>query len=508
MRYLLPMAWLAGMLAGALHPATIRGTVVEHQTGKALTRALVVVTPVRGSPGPTVSVRTNIYGTFETPPLPAGAYLVSVSRRSFAPAQYGQKRWKAPGLPVFLEEAGSTFLNIRLPRFGSVSGTILDENDVGLPEHDVAIYRNTHPPQLVTRVKTDDRGMYRVAGLEPGRYLVRTVGRQYEEGGYLPTFHKETALVDQAYQVEVEIDRETTDVNVRPHPGQLFSIAGQAIVPAGGPAQLTLVSDTGSESTMSDGEGGFRFPPAAPGRYELYAQAPGDRRGPVAAFLPFELERDRTDVRIALRYYPQLAMSYQDTRGQVVDAAAVQLTIRRKDLAGEGKPETPHFNNGVAPLLPGRWEVALVPNAKYFAEKFAGPGVDPFDRGRADGWNEIVLTVPGPPASGAGFRLSASPASLHGIVTQNGREPAAGAPVYLELYDLEARKRLIDVRETHTDVRGQYQFYGLAPGNYRVVSTFEFLAPDSATMDSASPRTVQLEEGRDTTLDLDLYVIR
>ncbi|HMC58766.1 MAG TPA: carboxypeptidase regulatory-like domain-containing protein, partial [Candidatus Solibacter sp.] len=134
-----------------------------------LARALVVVTPIQGSAGPTVGIRTNVYGAFETPALPAGAYLVSVSRRSFAPAQYGQKRWKAPGVPVFLEEAQSTFLNIRLPRFGSVTGTILDENEVGLPEHDVVIYRTTRPPQLVTRVKTDDRGMYRIAGLEPGR---------------------------------------------------------------------------------------------------------------------------------------------------------------------------------------------------------------------------------------------------------------------------------------------------------------------------------------------------
>jgi hypothetical protein len=106
------------------------------------------------------------------------------------------------------------------------------------------------------------------------------------------------------------------------------------------------------------------------------------------------------------------------------------------------------------------------------------------------------------------FRLSSSPGTLHGTVTASGHEPVPGAPVYLELYDVDARKRLIDVREARADIRGQYQFVGLAPGHYRIVSTFEFLAPDSATMELASPRTVQIEEGRDTPLDLDLYVIR
>ena len=500
-------ALLLALTAGVLQAATIRGTVVEHQTGKVLARALVVVTPVQGSAGSPVSVRTNVYGAFETPVLPGGAYLVSVSRRSFAPAQYGQKRWKAPGIPVILEEAQSTFLNIRLPRFGSVTGTIFDENEVGLPEHDVVIYRNTRPPQLVTRAKTDDRGIYRIAGLEPGRYLIRTVGKEYEEGGYLPTFHKEVTVLDQAYQIEVEIDRETTDVNVRPHPGQLFTVAGQAIVSTPQPVQMSLVSDTGSEAFTTDSSGNFKFNPTAPGRYELYAQAQGDRIGPVAAFMPLEVERDRTDVRIALRYYPQVSFSFRDTKGQLISNSAVQVLARRKDLAGDGKAEPLRLPNGSTSLLPGRWDLALAPNPKYYAENFSGPGVDPADRGRADAWNEVVLFGSPPPIQ-VFFRLSSNPATLHGIVTTNGREPVPGVPVYLELYNVDARKRLIDVREVRTDIQGHYQFYGLAPGNYRVVSTLEFLSPDSATMDSANPRTVQMEEGRDTTLDLDLYVIR
>jgi len=379
-----------------------------------LARALVVVTPVQGSAGPTVGIRTNVYGAFETPALPAGAYLVSVSRRSFAPAQYGQKRWKAPGVPVFLEEAQSTFLNIRLPRFGSVTGTILDENEVGLPEHDVVIYRTTRPPQLVTRVKTDDRGMYRIAGLEPGRYLIRTVGRQYEEGGYLPTFHKEVTAVDQAYQIEVDIDRETTDVNVRPLPGQLFTIAGQAIVPAGPPpVQLTLVSDTGSEATVADGAGNFKFNPMAPGRYELYAQAPGDSRGPIAAFIPLEVDRDRGDIRIALRYYPQVTFIFRDSKGQLIDPGAVQVLARRKDLAGEGKPENLRLSKDIVTLLPGRSEIALAPDPKYYVESVYGQGVVQVERRQ---WLERNRGVRFPAAHHRAFAIVLQPrqAARHG----------------------------------------------------------------------------------------------
>lgn len=63
----------------------LRGTVMERQTGRPLARALVAVHPVTGSAGATRSVRTNLAGVFEFPPIPAGAYIVTVSRKGFAP---------------------------------------------------------------------------------------------------------------------------------------------------------------------------------------------------------------------------------------------------------------------------------------------------------------------------------------------------------------------------------------------------------------------------------------
>ena len=36
-----------------------------------------------------------------------------------------------------------------------------------------------------------------------------------------------------------------------------------------------------------------------------------------------------------------------------------------------------------------------------------------------------------------------------------------------------------------TDTRGQYQFSGLAPGEYRLLATFEYQAPTAAEFDLA-----------------------
>jgi hypothetical protein len=93
---------------------------------------------------------------------------------------------------------------------------------------------------------------------------------------------------------------------------------------------------------------------------------------------------------------------------------------------------------------------------------------------------------------------------IHGIVKTSGA-PAGGAPVFLEGWDPVEQKRLIDLRETRADLRGNYRFDGVAPGSYRVVSTFEYLFPDSKAMDLAGARPVEIPAHTDVQTDLELY---
>jgi Carboxypeptidase regulatory-like domain len=458
-----------------LHAAAIRGVVVEDAGGRPLARSLVVVQPIAGTGAPLQSVRSNHDGQFEFTSLPAGAYLVLASRRGFAPAQYGQKQWKGSGMPVVLGDAGAVSLEIRLRRFGTIAGTVLDENDVGLPEHEVVAYRNTRPPELVARGQTDDRGMYRVLGLEPGSYLVRTVGKEYDEGSYLPTFSQQTMRTNEAYAADVQLDQETDHVDIRPFPGRLFSIAGRVFTQSPVQMTVTLVSDAGVQSVSPDARGNFEFPPAAPGPYELYASGRG-----VAGYQAISVERDRGDYRLTLGPLPELHLRLEDPAGQPVDASAVQILIRHKDLAGTGAPQTLHAPSAMAP---GRWELALAPTASYYAARFTGGR-----GGRADGWNEVELAA-GVNAEFA-FVLSPHPAALGGTV-QEKDQPVAGVPVYLDADGLETRM-------TRTDTAGRYEFYGLAPGRYRVLASFDAAAPEAA-------RAVELQEGQEQALDLSLY---
>ena len=154
-------AWTMALAAAALHAASIRGTVVENQTGYPIARATVIAEPVK--PGSkSQSARANLSGIFEFTALPAGAYRILTIKAGFAPVQYGQKRWYSPGMPIELADGDAADLTIRMPRYAAISGTVLDENDVGLEDIEVAVYSNTRPPRLLGHAPTDDRGVYRL----------------------------------------------------------------------------------------------------------------------------------------------------------------------------------------------------------------------------------------------------------------------------------------------------------------------------------------------------------
>jgi hypothetical protein len=84
------------------------------------------------------------------------------------------------------------------------------------------------------------------------------------------------------------------------------------------------------------------------------------------------------------------------------------------------------------------------------------------------------------------FVLSPRPAAVHGTV-QEGDKPVAGVPVYLTAEGLEPRM-------TRTDTAGRYEFYGLAPGRYRVVASFD-------GCDTSEGRSIEIQEGQDQAVD-------
>ena len=508
------------VLAPIASAASIRGVVVEAATGSPLARSRVEVTPVPGTPGKPVAVRVDRGGSFDIFNLAPGLYTVTASREGFLTAEYGQKRWNSAGAPVPIDDQRPAFLDFRLQRYGAVTGAVVDEQDVGILDHEVVVYRANDPQRPVGEAHTDDRGVYRVGGLEPGAYLVRTKAKQIEEIGYLPTFGRETMLASEADRVTADLDRTADTTHIRPAQGRLLQVAG-SVVGTYGPFKVTFVTEMGRQT--QDVEGSFHFEPVPPGRYEIYATGPGDLRTYTeGAYMLLELKDDQPIVLkmlpmhdTAIRVVDQRGISFRG--GTIAPAAAnpgrgaaaqtlptVSVQARRVDLAGVGAPETFKIRgNGTARIAPGRWELRCLAPAGYFVSDYTGTRQKFGARGRPDGWQEI--TVEG--YSSATFTLSPNPASIRGVVRLSG-DPAAAAPIFLEPYDSAKHERLWETTTVRSDNNGQYRFPNLAPGTYRILSTFEFRAPTAEDFDAAAARLINVEEGREMLLDLDLWGIR
>ncbi len=485
-------------LATALSAAVIRGSIVENRTGKPLARATVTLQPIAGTPGTPATSRTDRFGAFEFQNLAGGTYVLRASQRGFLPLEYGQKLWNSAGQPIVVAADASAFLNLRMLRYGGITGAILDENDIGLWGHDVVAYRNAQPLQLATRATSDDRGVYRISGLEPGVYLVRTVGAQDEQISYVPTFGKETQEVLNARIVQVFPDEDATGMDIRPAAGKLLTLSGTVDIDLDycpTDVIVTLASEMGRRTV--EGRCVFQFASLPPGPYELHAWVPSVIKG---AYTQVSLKAD-TSVSLVAR-------DVRTTQVDIVPSTiggpgGMQITARRKDLAGVGPAAPLQLANGRVLLPPGRWEVFLNPPSGYYVSGFFASS----SRGiqtRPDGWNEFL--------SSGNFRsirfsLTGGPSEIHGTIKSYG-EIVAGAPVFLEGWDPDTRKRVTDLRVARTDGTGVYRFQGLAPGTYRILSTFEYLMPDSASMDLAAAQSVRLEPHSSLQMDLDLYGIR
>jgi hypothetical protein len=202
-----------------------------------------------------------------------------------------------------------------------------------------------------------------------------------------------------------------------------------------------------------------------------------------------------TNFPVALREIRETQFEF---RGGTEPPAVI---ARPKDLAGTGIPQTLQLNNNRALMAPGRWELMFLPPPGFYVAQFSPAPRS--GRSRPDAWNEV--TIEG--NSLVRVTLSDGASTLRGVVKVSGA-PVTGAPVFLETWDPDTRKRLADLRSTRTGMDGSYRIESLAPGTYRVLSTFEYLAPDSDALDLASARTLKIESHTDLQLDLDLYGIR
>jgi hypothetical protein len=325
----------------------IAGTVAIVGTGQPARRARVNLSAAEG--GGSRSTTTDELGRFAFAGLLAGRYSLNASKPGHVGGSYGQTRPGRPGTAIQLADGQKFEAKLEIARGGVITGTVLDEYGDAVPGTQVRVMRyamqsGQRTLQQAGGGATDDRGIYRVFGLQPGEYVLaatprnldgplaqaarvraqldtlreRLAGAQLDETetrtltlrasmlqgqlpeedeqstGYAPVYYPGTTTPAQAASIVIDAGEERGGVDLQLQRVSVAQVEGIVINPTGTPVQnvqLTLVNagqavpGVGSVSTRADGDGKFRLANVAPGQYTLMARAAagGPRGGRGAA---------------------------------------------------------------------------------------------------------------------------------------------------------------------------------------------------------------------------------
>jgi len=322
---------------------TISGRVVVADSGQPARRARVTLsggTEVGGSR----SLMTDDLGRFAFNALPEGRFNLSASKPGHLNASYGQRLLGRPGTPIQLADGQRLEVQLQMSRGGVITGTVLDEHGEAIPNTPVRALRyvmqsGQRTLQSAGNAQTDDRGVYRIYGLQPGDHIVyatprnsaatEVADRMREElkvltermqtpsasnqpeaqamldkisemrgmvpssdeaiSGYAPVYYPGTTAPSSAVTVTVgpgeekgNIDFQYQVVPIARVEGIVTSTAAQT--PAN--IQITLVNTAfgapgiSPGSARADAQGAFRISNVPPGQYTLVARATiGGREG-------------------------------------------------------------------------------------------------------------------------------------------------------------------------------------------------------------------------------------
>ncbi len=474
--------------------ATLSGLVVENATGRPLARTTVIL-QARRTATPVSRLRrlTGPGGEFQFTGLPGGIYFLRAERKGFASYEYGQKGYGEPGTPIILEQDGSFSAVLRLKRLGVITGKVMDENQVGLEGVVVLAYRVGKNWEAAATAQTDDRGVYRLRGLKPGRYVVKTAAFHLEGGvGLMPTYYGPALSAREASVIRVSLDQEAAGVDIQPRPGRLARLSGR--LTGGSASEVLLMTETGPRRSRVREGGRFDFGQIEPGRYALVVE-PEAAGGRAAAFLEVQLGEADQEVTLPLRPAPTFQVDCVTDQGQLLSDQAISVFVRRAGSGGAGT----RARCGVRTLLgPGDWEIAVAPPLRYYIAAILDTASgEQARRFRLEPGEDISITV----------LVGTRPATVKGKVTIGGTA-AVGAPVFLRAADADLAVRLGGLRTVRTGPEGEYSFAGLPPGRYEVICSYQVREEEPETWPPGRATFVDVAEGEEVVQDLTVTEIR
>ena len=487
------------------------------------------------------AVETDSRGRYRFDRLSPGDYTVKARKYGFNEDQY--RLDGAPSTGRFtLGRNQALEVDVMLARGTSITGTIVDE--FGEPAQDVIVHALPIQPiagrtgalRVMTRgrgsSRTDDRGQYRVSGLQPGTYVVQAVvgDTLSSTSGYLPLFYPGTQSIDQATTTRIDFRTAATGIDLRlvaspAHTvtGQVFDVSGKP--PFRGEVRLSVSQRSGAIQiepvrTNTNPDGSFEFRGVGPGDYVVQVNSNIANAGP----------------NFTERMAPQFAMSFVSVVAS--DPPRVELRMTQgATLTGrvryEGRPAGPTpilalrtlpTDLDRAPILLGNLSSALFDETFAFSGVF-GPTLiralpqqndwyvksvivqgqevvdTPFDFGTGGTFSDIEVVI------------SVFGATVTGHVSDDRAVPVhdSSVVVFSTFRDRwgEASRW---VKRGQSSENGAFTLTGLPAGDYWVAAVPRLdraadVVPDADVLEWLTPRAIRVSLGEGQSQDVALRLV-
>jgi hypothetical protein len=217
---------------------SITGSIAIAGAGQPARRARVVLSfsssSESGSGGGSQTMTTDDNGTFTFSALPAGRFSLMASKPGYISGSYGQKRPGRSGTPIQLGDGQRIQVQLQIWRGGVITGTLVDENAEAVPGTPVRALRyvmqsGVRTLQNAGNSQTDDRGVYRIYGLQPGDYLVFATPRNTnQQGGEAARQAEMQALMQRAELMARNEQTQAEAQSLMERVAQLRNAAGDA----------------------------------------------------------------------------------------------------------------------------------------------------------------------------------------------------------------------------------------------------------------------------------------
>ena len=532
----------AGSSTQSQNFASVSGTVVSESTGQPLRKARVELSSIGDrSQNPPLGTTTDAGGQFEIDGITPGRYDLSASRRGYVSKRYQQENADSPGAELTLS-AGQTLKGItfRLEQTAVIDGHVYDEDGDPLQGAAIQILRRTYmngkrTMTTVNEVMTDDRGAYRMFGIEPGHYYVMAswgMGRMFAGPGdqgeptYAPVFYPNADSAERAAPIDLKPGDELPgmDFQLTPSNTHTYEVSGKAASASGANGIfVTLTSKnpqtqfmTGfmrREATM-DANGAFRFADVAPGEYVISATT-GLRRLGEASGPPQSANReisvvDSNVTGISLVLSAGTAITGRVTfEGDAASASgAVAVNLSSDDQIGLGSSQAQVQSDGA-------FTITGVPDGQYRLNLFSRCGacfVKAVTSNGADLSGKPIDVEGGAGPSPLEIVYSSNTADVSGTVATSDNQPGIGALVVV-IPNPDAPDRERRYRTATTDQYGRFDVKGVPPGEYTIIALQgmtddqSFLDPDFMQQYANKAETLNLAEGDHKTLQLNLVSV-